>query len=187
MASTDRTRSATIALVGLRCAGKTSVGRELARGLGLPFVDLDDELVRLHAGSTRVGELLVELGEPAFRALEQRALETTLAAGPQVLATGGGVVERASNRALLRERATCVWLAVEPDELARRLRADPTPRPALLGDDAALEVRALLARRAPWYAEVATLRIDGGALAPRALADRIRRRLDANERRDENE
>jgi shikimate kinase/3-dehydroquinate synthase len=173
--------------VGLRCSGKSSVARELAGRLGMQLVDLDDELARLHAeengqGPLTAGDVLATVGEPAFRELERRALLHVLdREGPLVLATGGGVIEDEANRRVLREETTSVWLDVEPAELERRLRADPTPRPALLGTDAAAEVRALLERRAPWYAEVAALRLDCGIAAPGELAEDILRSLSGPE------
>lgn len=149
-----------LALVGPRCSGKTTVGRALAARLGVPFVDLDDELVALAAreghACASAGELLAAVGEPRFRDLEARALAAALAAGETaVLATGGGCVERAESRALLRERARAVLLDEDPAVLVRRLRADPTPRPALEGRDAAAELPAVAARRRPLYLEVA--------------------------------
>ncbi len=150
-----------IALVGLRASGKTTLGRLLAERLRRAFVDLDDEIALLHAAhegrvpALRAGEVLGAVGEERFRDLEERALEKALSrAQPLVLATGGGVVERARNRLLLRTRAACVWLHVPVGELRRRLAADPTPRPALLGEDAIEEVGALMARRTPLYLEL---------------------------------
>jgi shikimate kinase len=147
-----------IALVGLRASGKTTLGKLLSARLGRSFVDLDAEVELLDAALRgtrdvrRAGEILREEGEPRFRDLEERALERVLSrTEPLVLATGGGVVERARNRLLLRTRARCVWLAVPVEELQRRLQSDPTSRPPLDGCDAVAEVPALLARRAPLY------------------------------------
>jgi shikimate kinase len=171
-----------IALIGLRCSGKTSVGEALARRLARPFVDLDREIVALARREGRpepsAGELLAAIGEPAFRALEARALRATLDAGtPCVLATGGGVVEQAANRARLAERATCVWLCVPPAELARRMRADPTPRPSLTGAGAVAEIEALAARRDPWFAALAALRVAAGTGPASSVAAEIERLL----------
>jgi shikimate kinase len=170
-----------IALLGLRGAGKTSVGRALALELRLPFVDLDEELAALHVeqgGTARsAGELLAALGEPAFRELEARALERVLARGALVLATGGGVVERAGNRERLADGARCVWLRVPADELRRRLAADPTPRPALLGGDPLAEIEALARRREPHYAALARVVLDAHGAEPAALARALAARL----------
>lgn len=172
----------TIALVGLRCSGKSSVGRELAQLVDLPFVDLDEEIVRLHGEDApalkEAGDVLASVGVDAFRDLEQRALEATLDADRIcILATGGGVIERQGNRDLLRERTRCVWLDVEPEELARRMQADPTSRPALLGGDPVTEIETLLVRRHPHYAALAELRLDAGRSSPGDLAGEIARWL----------
>ena len=175
-----------IALVGLRCAGKTSVGQALAKLLGVDFVDLDDVLpdpgeahgeregVRHHSA----GEILAELGEPRFREVERRALARVLGrTDPFVLATGGGVVENADSRALLARATRCVWLREPIDVLQRRLAADSTVRPALLGVDPIAEVPEIAAWREALYREVAELTVDGLGEAPAAVAARIAARL----------
>jgi shikimate kinase len=175
---------AKLALVGLRCSGKTTLARLLARELGREQVDLDDALLaeanREH-GEIRyesAGELLREQGLEAFRELEARTLARVLAAGHAlVLATGGGVVERPENRALLREHATCIWLDCAPATLQERMRQSPVLRPPLLGSDPVAEIPDLARRRAPWYREVAHLALDSGSLAPADLVRRIRAAL----------
>ena len=177
-----------VVLVGMRCAGKTTVGRELARRMRRPFVDLDVETVRWartcgrDAGGVRtVGELLAALGEPAFRELEAQALRRVLE--PQarvVLAAGGGVVERADNRAWLRRVGTCVWLSVPTGVLAARLAADAAARPALHGDDPAAEVAGVLARRADWYRYVADRVVECETEPPEELVQRVIDELRAN-------
>lgn len=150
-----------IALVGLRASGKTTLGKLLAAQLGRTFVDLDEEVSREDAalrGTSALrpaGEILASEGEPRFRDLEERALERVLSrTEPLVLATGGGVVERAKNRLLLRTRARCLWLQVPVEELQRRMRADPTVRPALLGKDPVEEVGEVAARREAWFQDL---------------------------------
>ncbi len=168
-----------IALLGMRCAGKTTVGRELARRLRRPFVDLDDETLRMArwqgSRAKSAGELLASAGALAFRGFEaqalRRVLEPSLAI---VLATGGGVVERSDNRGWLTRAAFRVWLDVPVDVLAARLAADPTPRPPLTGADAVDEIARVLARRAPHYRTLADLILpgddDAGTLAGRIVA-----------------
>ncbi|MFN0007107.1 MAG: shikimate kinase [Planctomycetota bacterium] len=163
-----------MALIGPRCSGKTSVGRELARLLAWPFVDLDDEIAAARA-APGAGEVLAEVGEPAFRALEERLLRERIAqGGPVVIACGGGVVENENSRQVLARRATCVWLRVSATELARRMRADPTIRPSLTGGDPVEEIETVMARREPLYAEVAAITIDGRGLGIDEIAARVR-------------
>ena len=127
--------TAPIALLGLRCAGKSTVGPLLARRLSRAFVDLDHEVLRFggYAGSQAEtpGDLLERIGLGRFRDLEAGVLKKLLEPSPTlVIATGGGVVERADNRAWLRRVATCVWLSVPVDLLQERLARDTTQRPA---------------------------------------------------------
>lgn len=166
-----------IALVGLRCSGKTSVGRELALLLDAPFVDLDDELARAANSTTEsarfasAGDVLAAWGETTFRSLEAQVLREQLEAREgRVLATGGGVVLAASNRAQLALRARSLWLRADPAELARRLRADPTRRPSLTGADAGEELVQLARERGPLYAEVADWTLETASRTPRELA-----------------
>jgi shikimate kinase len=172
-------------LIGARCSGKTSAGRELAHRLGWTFVDLDEEIARTDAAERRSSELrpagsvLAIAGEPAFRDLESRALAEILdRPGPFVLATGGGVVEREENRKLLARRTTCVWLRVAATEMQRRLRSDPAPRPALEpGGDPVEELPRIAERREPYYAETCELEIDCRGLRIGEVARRIAERI----------
>ena len=177
-------KSATIALIGLRCSGKTSVGRRLALVLARPFVDLDAVIAerfrveRALGDDVTAGEILTTFGEETFRDAEEEALAHVIANEPRcVLATGGGVVERAENRDLLAARAFCIWLKVSSDELVRRWLADARSRPSLTDLDPHAEVDALSARRAPHYGELADLEIDCQRLSSEELARRISARL----------
>lgn len=175
-------RRETLALLGLRCSGKSTVGRALAAELGLPFVDLDQELLRAgrYAGwrVASVGELLERAGQADFRDLEAGALRRVLESSPRlVLATGGGVVERSDNRAWLRRVARCVVLSVPLEILAARLRADPALRPPLLGQDAAAELAELCARREPHFRALAEVVIECGDAPPADIVRRIRAAL----------
>ncbi len=150
-----------LALVGLRGAGKSSVGRALAAALGRPLVDLD-RAVEAGAGCT-IAALFATRGEAAFRDLEAAALARALTdAPPPVVATGGGVVLRAENRAALAG-AFVVYLAAPPDLLAARVAADPGTggsRPALAPGGPLAEAAALLAARDPLYRAVAHAVVD---------------------------
>lgn len=151
-------RSDHLVLVGMPGAGKSSVGRRLAKQLGRPFVDADDELVR-RSGRTVRDWFAVE-GEEAFRAAESDLLADLLAApGPSVVAAGGGVVLADANRALLRESATVVWLRAGVPYLLSRVLQKQDHRP-LLDEDPEARLQALHETRTPLYAEVADITLD---------------------------
>ncbi len=170
---TDPAARNLLALIGPRCAGKSSVGRELARLTGLECWDSDDEIA-LAQGAAAAEELVAREGWPAFRRLEARLIEQRLAAGGAgVLATGGGAVEFALTRSRLNERAWCVWLDAPADVLAARMRADPRPRPALWGADAVEEIARVLEVRRELYAACAHARFDTGGLGVDELARQI--------------
>jgi shikimate kinase/3-dehydroquinate synthase len=137
-----------VALVGFMGAGKTTLGQEVARRIGRPFVDLDDEIHR------RTGSTIVELfanGEGDFRSVEERIVGDVLASSePHVIALGGGAVLSERTRAALRERATTVLLPVEADEAW--LRVEGSDRPLAQDREGFFELHA---ERAPLYAEVA--------------------------------
>lgn len=143
-----------IYLVGFMGAGKSTVGRALARRLRWPFLDLDHEIEQ-RAGMP-VADLIRERGEDAFRALEHESLER-LAEGPRaVIATGGGAFCREHNVELMKRTGTCVWLDPPVAVLFERIERSGRPRP-LFGDRE--RAAALLESRRPWY-EQAHLRID---------------------------
>jgi shikimate kinase len=156
-----------IFLIGMMGAGKTTVGRILAQSMQYEFVDCDAELER-RAG-VRIATMFEVEGEAGFREREATLLrELTLREGV-VLATGGGVVLRPDNRALLRERGLVIFLDVSADEIARRTQHD-TGRPLLNAPDRRARIDALLEERAPWYGEAAHLRVRSPARNPRRLA-----------------
>ncbi len=167
-----------IALLGMRGAGKTTVGRVLARRLSRPFVDLDlVTRVFAHRAGMRAsdaGELLRRVGRARFRDLEAAALRSILEPGDSVvLATGGGVVEREDDRVWLARAARNVFLSVPVRLLEERIRADPADRPALDATDPVLEVPLVLARREALYRSLAESVIECGQDPPEAIAERI--------------
>jgi shikimate kinase len=143
-----------IYLVGFMAAGKSTVGRALARRLRWPFRDLDREVER-RAGKP-VPELIEQRGEEAFRALEHEALQLLSARPRAVIATGGGAFCREENRELMKRTGTCVWLDPPLDVLFERVEHSPRARPLFVDRERAA---ALYAARRPWY-EQAHLRID---------------------------
>ena len=137
-------------LVGLMGAGKTTVGRRLARVLGLPFKDADAE-IELAAGRS-VADIFAERGESEFRAGERRVIQRLLDGRPLVLATGGGAFMDPRTRELIRTRAVSVWLRAELDVLVRRCGRRNT-RPLLQNGDPRETLERLARERYPVYAE----------------------------------
>jgi shikimate kinase len=140
----------TIALVGLMGVGKSSIGRRLARALGLPFRDADSEIEK--AAGRSVADIFSELGEPAFRDGERKVIARLLAGRAHVLATGGGAFADAETRGLLKEQAVTVWLRADLDTLVERVRRRNT-RPLLRDKDPREVLAALMEKRHADYAQ----------------------------------
>ena len=139
-----------IVLVGLMGAGKSTVGRRLARRLGLSFVDSDDEIER--AADHKISEIFDRFGELSFRDGERRVIARLIEGPPKVIATGGGAFVNDATRALILERCLAVWLDADLETLAERVsRRDHRP---LLRDKEPLPLlRDLATRRNPLYAQ----------------------------------
>jgi XRE family transcriptional regulator, aerobic/anaerobic benzoate catabolism transcriptional regulator len=139
-----------IALLGLRGAGKSTLGARLSEILKIPFVELDRE-VEKDAGAD-LGEVFAMYGQEAFRRFERRALERVLAQNPRaVIATGGSLVTDPGTYKLLLERCVCVWLKASPEEHMARVIAQGDMRP-FKGRSAALdEIKQLLEDRNRLY------------------------------------
>lgn len=159
-----------IALIGLPGSGKSTVGRQLARRLQLPFVDADQWVERQLGCSIR--EYFEREGETGFRDFEQQALVDITASGPAVIATGGGAVLRPANRSCLRENARVFYLFASPEEVYRRLRHDQV-RPLLQVADPLARLRDLFAQRDPLYRETAHEVITIGRPSTAALVNTI--------------
>jgi len=140
----------TIALLGLRGAGKSTVGEALARRLGVPFVELDTQVEK--ATGLSLGEIFQVHGEDYYRRAERQALERLLTDAPQcVVATGGGIVTDPANFALLRGSATTVWLRAEPEDHWQRVIAQGDTRPMADNERAFQDLRRILEEREPLY------------------------------------
>ena len=141
-----------LALVGMPGCGKSTVGRHLARQLGLRFVDTDADI------EARIGmpirDYFEQHGEAAFRDVEQDAIDELSDQPGVVLATGGGAVLRPSNRDALHSRSHVFYLRATPEELHRRLRHD-TQRPLLQVADPLRRLRELYRERDPLYRRTA--------------------------------
>jgi shikimate kinase len=159
-----------ISLVGLPGSGKTTVGRQLARRLQLPFID-SDHVIEERLGSS-IREYFERAGEDSFRDLEESVLDE-LSQGPScVLSTGGGAVLRPANRKHLHERGQVVYLKSSPDELFRRLRHDVN-RPLLQVADPLSRLRDLYAARDSLYRETAHFVIETGRPSVATLVNMI--------------
>jgi shikimate kinase len=159
-----------ISLVGLPGSGKTTVGRQLARRLQLPFVDSDHEIER-HLGC-KIREFFEHNGEAAFRDVEAQIIEELTAGAPCVLSTGGGAVLREENRQHLKSRGKVVYLNASPDDLFRRLRHD-SQRPLLQVADPQKKLRDLYAQRDPLYRQTAHFVIETGRPSVATLVNMI--------------
>ena len=166
----DDTVEKPIALIGLRGAGKSTLGAKLAASLSLPLVELDRE-VEKEAGAP-LAEVFAMYGQDAFRRFERRALERVLAGEPRtVIATGGSLVTDPGTYELLLERCRCVWLKATAQEHMARVLAQGDTRP-FKGRSAALdEIRKLLADRDRLYGRAGAVVDTSGKSVRQALAE----------------
>jgi len=163
-------KSARIALLGLRGAGKSTLGAKLAQALQAPFIELDRE-VEQEAGAP-LGEVFSMYGQEAFRRFERKALARVLKQFPRaVIATGGSLVNDPDTYSLLLDHCTCVWLKATPEEHMARVMAQGDLRP-FKGSPAALEeIRRLLADRDRLYARADALLSTSGRPMKQSLAE----------------
>lgn len=164
--------SPNIYLVGLMGAGKTTVGRQLARRLGRRFLDSDHEIVE--RTGVPIPTIFEIEGEAGFRRRESQTIEELTAESGIVLATGGGVVMDPENRRRLHESGWVVYLDVPPALLYERTRHDRN-RPLLHVVDPLGRLEELHAQRAPLYREVAHIVVDGGHLVASGLVQYLLR------------
>lgn len=140
----------TIVLVGLMGVGKTTVGRRLAKRLGLGFVDSDHEIEK--AADMSVADIFETYGEEDFRSGERRVIARLLDGRPQVVATGGGAFINEETRALIKKAGLSVWLDADIDVLVERTSRRDT-RPLLKQGNPKDILRGLAEKRSPIYAE----------------------------------
>lgn len=147
-----------VIMTGFMGAGKTTVGKALARKQQIPFLDTD-QLIEKKAGMT-ISRIFETQGEEAFRKMETSVLEDLLKRDDRtVISVGGGLPLRDENRELLWKLGTVVYLQVKPETVLERLKGDNT-RPMLQGGEAGERVRSLLAYRTPLYQKGANLVVD---------------------------
>ncbi len=156
----------TLVLVGPMAAGKTSVGRRVARRLGVAFIDTDRRIVAAHGP---IPGIFAEHGEAHFRDIERAAVADALAEGG-VISLGGGAVTEAATRDLLRHQPV-VFLTVSPEAVADRLRG--SSRPLLAGEDPVERWKKIFEERRGWYAEVSSATFDTSRRPMQKIADEI--------------
>ena len=163
-----------IFLVGLMGAGKTSVGKLLARRLGKLFLDCDHEIERITG--VRIPVIFEIEGEAGFRLRETRMLAELTKQTNIVLATGGGAVLSAQNRDALRQNGVVVYLRAAPQDLWHRTRHDRN-RPLLQTEDPHAKLTQLFVDRDPLYREIAHVTMDTGNQSVNSLAHRLEQKL----------
>ena len=159
----------TIVLVGLMGAGKTSVGRLLAKRLDLEFIDADHEIEQ--AAQCSIEQIFESHGEAEFRDGEQRVIARLLTGPTHVLATGGGAFMRKETRDAIRGRGISVWLRADLDLLLRRVSRRKN-RPLLRNENPRQTLEKLMEERYPVYAE-ADIVVDSGDRPPGTIVDTV--------------
>jgi shikimate kinase len=158
-----------VALVGFMAAGKTTIGRRLARELGREFVDTDALIVERHGP---IAEIFAAEGEARFREYEREAAEHAFSGAAKVVSLGGGAVTHAPTHSLIAENAVRIYIAVSPEKILGRLRRSNTVRPVIGEQPTLAGVRTLLAAREPLYRQ-AEIVVEGGMRSRVALVKQI--------------
>jgi|SRR5579883_2439036 len=174
----EDTQSLIVALIGLRGAGKSTIGKALAKHLGVPFVEIDG-LIEKEANLS-LGELFSLHGEPYYKRLAYDILLKLLSQNESmVLATGGSMVTDPETWQLLKRRTHTVWVKATPEDHWKRVLGQGDTRPMANRASAMTELRSILAQRSPIYAEAAQT-IDTSAVrvpsAVRSIASALRKK-----------
>ena len=159
-----------IVLVGLMGAGKTSLGKRLSKMFDMPFLDSDAEIEK--AAGCSVAEIFARFGETEFREGERRVLERIFSGEPTIVATGGGAFMDERNRAMIRNKATSVWLRADLETLVKRTTKRRDERPLLKNGDPREILQNLIEQRYPVYAQ-ADITIDVGDEPPEKTSERV--------------
>jgi shikimate kinase len=171
----ERGANTNIFFVGLMGAGKTTVGRAVARRLGRPFFDSDHE-IEARTGA-RIPVIFELEGEAGFREREAQVVAELAAREAIVLATGGGAVLRPENRACLHERGLVVYLRANPHDLWMRTRKDKN-RPLLQTEDPKAKLEGLYTERDPLYRECAHFIVETGRPSVNGLVNMVLMQLE---------
>jgi shikimate kinase len=159
-----------IYLIGQMGAGKTTIGRQLARALKLPFYDSDKAIEE--GTGVDIPTIFEFEGEDGFREREQKMIQKLTQLQGIVLATGGGAVLRDENRRLLKDNGFVVYLQCSVDRILERTRRD-TQRPLLKTDDPKERLQQLFEKRQPLYLSCANFKIDTGIHKSKTVVTRI--------------
>lgn len=164
------TQSENIYLIGLMGAGKTTIGRLLAKSLGLPFYDSDKAIEE--STGVDIPTIFEFEGEQGFRDREQKMILQLTKMEGIVLATGGGAILREENRRLLKENGFIVYLRCSVDRILERTRRD-TQRPLLKTDNPRAKIETLFAQREPLYLACADYQVDTGSMPSKIVVNHI--------------
>jgi shikimate kinase len=164
------TKSENIYLVGLMGAGKTTIGRQLARALAVPFYD-SDKAIEERTG-VDIPTIFEFEGEEGFREREQKMLQELTQMQGVVLATGGGAILREQNRKLLINNGFIVYLQCSVDRILERTRRD-TQRPLLKTENPKERIETLFAQREPLYLACADFKVDTGIMQSKEVVEHI--------------
>ena len=163
------TETRPIALLGVRGAGKSTIGEALAKKLDVPFVELDQKIEE--AAGLPLGEVFALHGEAYYRRIEREVLTRVLATpSPMVLATGGSIVNDPTNFALLRSRCRTVWLRANAEDHWNRVVAQGDQRPMAENPHAFAELRALMTAREKLYARAEHTVVTSGRRVPQVVS-----------------
>ncbi|HEX4630803.1 MAG TPA: shikimate kinase [Chthoniobacterales bacterium] len=168
-----------IVLIGFIGAGKSSVGRTLARITGRPRFDTD-QIIATRFGLT-ISQIFEKRGEESFRDAESEALEELSGETEAIIVTGGGIVLREANTARLRQLGSVVYLLADEETLFRRISRRPT-RPLLQTTDPRTTMKELLRSRLPLYRAAADVEVDTSGLTHDEVARSILKRIEEHER-----
>jgi XRE family aerobic/anaerobic benzoate catabolism transcriptional regulator len=161
-------RAGRVALIGLRGAGKSTLGRLAAQELGLPFLELDDEIEA--ACGMPVTEVFSLYGQDGYRRLERQALERIVATHDElVLAVAGGIVAEPDTFTYLLRYTTAIWLKADPEEHMERVMGQGDFRPMTGNPDAMADLKRILDSRAPLYAQAEAVVDTGGITQAESL------------------
>lgn len=164
------TRSENIYLIGLMGAGKTTIGRQLAKALKVPFYDSDKAIEE--STGVDIPTIFEFEGEEGFRDREQKMIQQLTEMDGIVLATGGGAILREQNRKALKAHGFIVYLQCSVDRILERTRRD-TQRPLLQTENPRERLETLFNQREPLYLACADYKIDTGSMQSKAAVNRI--------------